>query len=179
MYSNQLSSSPPPRLMLPKFLTRKPDYNSLTPEWLTARGYTRLFERTSRTSRRRKATTALVVALICSLLPVYWISSSLVRGVSLSTVEIPSFADCQHDGPLAAHHTSPHTPGVLPPLYPAYHRAELALPQHDESDPFAGGKKYLWVANHVQCELHRPTPHPRTHRLPFIQLPDGATSCRT
>ncbi|GJE89688.1 O-fucosyltransferase family protein [Phanerochaete sordida] len=36
-----------------------------------------------------------------------------------------------------------------PPLYEKYHHAELALPQHDTSDPFAGGKKYLWVNNHV------------------------------
>ena len=36
-----------------------------------------------------------------------------------------------------------------PPLYEEYHRAELALPQHDTTDPFSNGKKYLWVNNHV------------------------------
>lgn len=38
----------------------------------------------------------------------------------------------------------------LPPLYPEYHRAELALPQHDPSRAFEGGKKYMWVADHTQ-----------------------------
>ncbi|EKM56441.1 uncharacterized protein PHACADRAFT_253563 [Phanerochaete carnosa HHB-10118-sp] len=36
-----------------------------------------------------------------------------------------------------------------PPLFGKYHRAELALPQHHVADPFANGKKYLWVENHV------------------------------
>lgn len=36
-----------------------------------------------------------------------------------------------------------------PPLFGRFHQAELALPQHHVADPFAGGKKYLWVENHV------------------------------
>ena len=40
-----------------------------------------------------------------------------------------------------------------PPLFGEYHRAELAMPQHHVSDPFAGGKKYLWVENHVHGEF--------------------------
>ena len=39
-----------------------------------------------------------------------------------------------------------------PPLFERYHLAEMALPQHHVKDPFAGGKKYLWVENHVHCE---------------------------
>lgn len=39
-----------------------------------------------------------------------------------------------------------------PPLFGKYHQAELAMPQHHVSDPFAGGKKYLWVENHVHGE---------------------------
>ncbi|GJE88479.1 O-fucosyltransferase family protein [Phanerochaete sordida] len=39
----------------------------------------------------------------------------------------------------------------LPPLYPEYHRAELALPQHDHPGrAFEGGKKHMWVADHMQ-----------------------------
>lgn len=41
----------------------------------------------------------------------------------------------------------------LPPLYREYRQAELELPQHDHKNPFADGRKYLWVADHVQCEL--------------------------
>ncbi|GJE93721.1 O-fucosyltransferase family protein [Phanerochaete sordida] len=36
-----------------------------------------------------------------------------------------------------------------PPLFGKYHQAELAMPQHHVADPFANGKKYLWVENHV------------------------------
>ena len=36
-----------------------------------------------------------------------------------------------------------------PPLFSEYHQAEMALPQHHVKDPFANGKKYLWVENHV------------------------------
>lgn len=36
-----------------------------------------------------------------------------------------------------------------PPLYEKYHHAELALSQHDAVNAFSGGKKYLWVNNHV------------------------------
>ncbi len=36
-----------------------------------------------------------------------------------------------------------------PPLYERYHRAELALPQHDTEHAFSQGQKYLWVNNHV------------------------------
>jgi hypothetical protein len=39
-----------------------------------------------------------------------------------------------------------------PPLFERYHEAELALPQHYVADPFADGKKYLWVENHVHGE---------------------------
>ena len=39
-----------------------------------------------------------------------------------------------------------------PPLYERYHYAELALPQHSVPDPFADGRKYLWVNNHVSGE---------------------------
>ena len=39
-----------------------------------------------------------------------------------------------------------------PPLFGRYHEAEMALPQHHVKDPFAGGKKYLWVENHVHGE---------------------------
>ena len=39
-----------------------------------------------------------------------------------------------------------------PPLYPEFHRAELALPQHASREPFANGRKYMWVADHTQCE---------------------------
>lgn len=38
---------------------------------------------------------------------------------------------------------------VKPPLFERYHLAELDLPQHKVEDPFAGGKKYMWVENHV------------------------------
>ena len=41
----------------------------------------------------------------------------------------------------------------LPPLYPEYHRAELELPQHSDKNPFAGGRKYIWFASHVQGAL--------------------------
>ncbi|KAI0674359.1 hypothetical protein C8Q78DRAFT_589150 [Trametes maxima] len=39
----------------------------------------------------------------------------------------------------------------LPPLYSRFHRAELALPQHNVSLLFPEGRegKYLWVANHA------------------------------
>ena len=40
----------------------------------------------------------------------------------------------------------------LPPLYPEYHQAELALPQHDRRNPFRDGRKYMWVADHTQCQ---------------------------
>ena len=42
-----------------------------------------------------------------------------------------------------------------PPLYPEFHRAELALPQHENREPFAHGRKYMWVADHTQCTWHR------------------------
>lgn len=42
-----------------------------------------------------------------------------------------------------------------PPLFERYHEAEMALPQHHVNDPFAGGKKYLWVENHVHGEYYR------------------------
>lgn len=41
---------------------------------------------------------------------------------------------------------------ALPPLYPEYHHAELQLAHHDRRNPFAGGRKYMWVADHTQCE---------------------------
>ena len=41
----------------------------------------------------------------------------------------------------------------LPPLYSKYHEAELALPHQDLKHPFAGGKKYMWSADHVQCRF--------------------------
>lgn len=47
-----------------------------------------------------------------------------------------------------------------PPLFGQYHQAELAFPQHHVGDPFAGGKKYLWVENHVHgacLETHHPS----------------------
>lgn len=40
----------------------------------------------------------------------------------------------------------------LPPLYPEFTRAEAQLPQHHTNDPFAGGRKYLWIASHPSCE---------------------------
>ncbi|EKM50148.1 uncharacterized protein PHACADRAFT_200992 [Phanerochaete carnosa HHB-10118-sp] len=40
-------------------------------------------------------------------------------------------------------------PKPLPPLYPEFRKAELALPQHHVKDPFADGQKYLWVASHT------------------------------
>lgn len=41
---------------------------------------------------------------------------------------------------------------ALPPLYPEWHKEELALPQHhDVHNAFAGGRKYMWVADHTQC----------------------------
>lgn len=43
-----------------------------------------------------------------------------------------------------------------PPLFDRYHEAEMALPQHHVADPFAGGKKYLWVENHVHGEFLLP-----------------------
>lgn len=43
-------------------------------------------------------------------------------------------------------------PEPLPPLYPEYHQAELALPQHDVRRPFEGGRKYMWVSDHTQCK---------------------------
>lgn len=43
-------------------------------------------------------------------------------------------------------------PKPLPPLYPEFKKAELALPQHHVKDPFAAGQKYLWVASHVSCK---------------------------
>ena len=43
---------------------------------------------------------------------------------------------------------------TLPPLYREYHNAELALPQHDTRHPFANGRKYMWVADHAQCEFN-------------------------
>lgn len=46
---------------------------------------------------------------------------------------------------------------VVIPLYPEYHRAELQLPQHANRRPFANGQKYLWVADHVQCETFTPS----------------------
>ena len=36
-----------------------------------------------------------------------------------------------------------------PPLFGEYHVAEMAFPQHHVADPFANGRKYLWVENHV------------------------------
>ena len=39
-----------------------------------------------------------------------------------------------------------------PPLYGEWHRAELALPQHNAARAFDGGKKYLLVNNHVAGE---------------------------
>jgi hypothetical protein len=39
-----------------------------------------------------------------------------------------------------------------PPLYGEYHRAELELPQHNSTDAFSHGEKYLWVNNHVSGE---------------------------
>ena len=45
---------------------------------------------------------------------------------------------------------------TLPPLYPEYHRAEVALPQHDLNNPFAGGRKYIWVASHAHCKTGIP-----------------------
>lgn len=40
-------------------------------------------------------------------------------------------------------------PKELPPLYPEWKEAEAALPQHSSREPFAGGRKYLWVASHT------------------------------
>ncbi|GJE89657.1 O-fucosyltransferase family protein [Phanerochaete sordida] len=40
-------------------------------------------------------------------------------------------------------------PHPLPPLYPEFRKAELALPQHHVKDPFANGQKYLWIASHT------------------------------
>lgn len=40
-------------------------------------------------------------------------------------------------------------PKPLPPLYPEFRAAELALPQHHVENPFANGQKYLWIASHV------------------------------
>ena len=45
-----------------------------------------------------------------------------------------------------------------PPLFGRYHEAEMALPQHHVKDPFAGGKKYLWVENHVHGESQSSLP---------------------
>ena len=43
-------------------------------------------------------------------------------------------------------------PPTLPPLYPEWREAERWLPQQNVADPFVGGRKYLWLANHPQCE---------------------------
>ena len=45
-------------------------------------------------------------------------------------------------------------PSRLPPLYPEFREAELALPQHHVTDPFANGQKYLWVASHPTRKSH-------------------------
>ena len=45
-------------------------------------------------------------------------------------------------------------PEPLPPLYSEYHKEELVLPQHDVDNAFAGGKKYMWVADHTQCRMN-------------------------
>lgn len=39
-------------------------------------------------------------------------------------------------------------PLTLPPLYAASRAREAALPQHLTVDPFAGGRKFLWIAGH-------------------------------
>lgn len=45
-----------------------------------------------------------------------------------------------------------YVPEPRPPLYEEWREAEWYLPQHSALDPFANGKKYLWVSSHVYCE---------------------------
>lgn len=40
-------------------------------------------------------------------------------------------------------------PTTLPPLYTSFRTQEAALPQHNVVDPFADGRKYLWIAGHT------------------------------
>ena len=58
----------------------------------------------------------------------------------------------QEELPEEHNESSPWDQMEKPPLFERYHLAEMALPQHHVKDPFAGGKKYLWVENHVHCE---------------------------
>ena len=45
-----------------------------------------------------------------------------------------------------------YTPDPRPPLYPEFREAESRLPQHNVTDPFANGQKYLFASSHVYCE---------------------------
>ena len=65
-----------------------------------------------------------------------------------------------------------------PPLYGAYHAAELALPQHDQTRAFDRGQKYLWVNNHVSGESVRTAEIEHNLISCFEQVSDGEITLR-
>ena len=97
-------------------------------EWATAGRVQR-----TRWLRRRHNLLALGVLVASSFFVFYYLAN--YHGVTEELVRDPE----QEEQPL-------------PPLYPEYHHAELALPHHDRKNPFADGRKYLWIASHTQCQ---------------------------
>ncbi|EKM48643.1 uncharacterized protein PHACADRAFT_266233 [Phanerochaete carnosa HHB-10118-sp] len=107
------------------------DYDLLPSSEKGARKQIPFSLRASRFLKLRRATAILVATVASVILVGFYLVR--FRGTDMSQ-EIPE------PEPV---------PEPLPPLYPEYHRAELALPQHDPRRPFEGGRKYMWVADHT------------------------------
>lgn len=107
-------------------------------EWGGAAKQLPLSVRASRVLRHRRIVVALASVLVGTVLLVVYL-------VSFRAAEVP--------WQITDKTSQAHVDTTLPPLYPEFHREELQLPQHDLRNPFANGKKYLWVANHVQCTI--------------------------
>lgn len=103
--------------------------------------------RPSRWARRRPTKRAVVVLLGMLLLGMYAMRWWNERNMSLEANTIQQEAD-----KIQAEKQREADDRPKPPLFERWHQAELALPQHHVVDPFANGKKYLWVGNHVHGE---------------------------
>ncbi|PSR74432.1 hypothetical protein PHLCEN_2v9844 [Hermanssonia centrifuga] len=106
----------------------------------------------ARWSKRRPTKRALIIIACLFIAGVYGVRvwSGPHHAVQTHTTEVITHQ--QHQERPEKHVEENWDDRPKPPLFERYHVAEMALPQHHVSDPFASGRKFLWVENHVHGE---------------------------
>lgn len=113
-------------------------------------------------ARRYLVFTVVGIALLTLAGRVYWPHARPYRS-----------SDTSSRNPLAQH-------PPLPPLYEAYHEAELRLPQHHWEQRRPREEKFLFVAGHSRSTLVVLYRCGSCHTdCRFLQVADGETPCRS